>query len=125
MALRKITTLSQAQRDALPIAREKWLREGLSTSPAARDAVRRAVAGMYAEIGEPRPMLFWVDSPGAGAFGSMIVSAWMRSVGGGSELCSRLDERLLRQLYRELESQVNSQLDTQLVLELIVGLVAE
>ncbi|MEU1686854.1 DUF6745 domain-containing protein [Micromonospora sp. NPDC005707] len=43
--------------------RDGWLRSALSTEPADRDRAERALTGLYARLGRPRPRFHWVASP--------------------------------------------------------------
>ncbi|WP_459963083.1 DUF6745 domain-containing protein [Nocardia sp. IFM 10818] len=47
--------------------RDEWLRIGLSTEPADRDAAEHAVTELYRLLGEPPPEFVWVPSPTAAA----------------------------------------------------------
>lgn len=43
--------------------RQEWLGHALSAEPADRVAAERAITGIYARVGRPRPRIEWVDSP--------------------------------------------------------------
>jgi hypothetical protein len=43
--------------------RREWLRHGLCTEPADRDAAERGIAGIYARLRRVRPRFVWVESP--------------------------------------------------------------
>jgi hypothetical protein len=113
-----ITKVSDAQMALLPLAREEWLRVGLSTDRADRARSERAVLAMYDEISAPRPAVIWMDSPMSGALGAELTSALLREIssrrGSGDQLGVQLWGQLWGHLWGQLEVQLQGQLGVQL-----------
>jgi hypothetical protein len=113
-----ITKVSDAQMALLPLAREEWLRVGLSTDRADRARSERAVLAMYDEISAPRPAVIWMDSPMSGALGAELTSALLREIssrrGSGDQLWGQLGGQLGDQLGGQLGGQLRDQLGGQL-----------
>jgi hypothetical protein len=111
----KITKVSRAKQAELPRAREDWMSAGRAASPADRGAATDAVRGLYAELGEPPPLVFWMDSPWRATLASAILHLALRRIAGGArDLHQQLDQQLDQQLYQQLGQQLDQQLGQQL-----------
>jgi hypothetical protein len=58
-----VERLSDEQVSRIHAIRDEWFAVGTSTAPADRPAAETAVNGLYAQLGEPPPMVVWADSP--------------------------------------------------------------
>ena len=71
--VKRLTKLTDAQRERMPQWADEWIKRGLSTEPADRAQVEAAIQRCYAYAGIPWPgPVIWVQSPLAGALAAMI-----------------------------------------------------
>ncbi|HEX4521064.1 MAG TPA: hypothetical protein VH063_15895, partial [Gaiellaceae bacterium] len=88
MTKKKIAQLTSEQEAALHESVASWLQTGRSTERCDREACEAAWTGMYAKLGERRPMVLWFDSPLA------CILAWGILSQLGSQLGSQLRSQL-------------------------------
>ena len=73
--MEKIEQLTPEEEALIPIVRDEWLKIGLATGPADREAAQAAIADAYHMAGlEPPTRWIWLGSPYAGCIGSSLTS---------------------------------------------------
>jgi len=65
--MKKVTSLTEEQKEAFPRYVEEWLGYGLCTQPADHPKAERAIHMMYAGAGLSAPDIIWAGSPLSGA----------------------------------------------------------
>jgi hypothetical protein len=122
-------TLTPAHLAVVRAERDRWLRIGLSTTPADRPAAEAAVRRAYQTAGLlPPSLVVWMDSPLGGCLATAIIGQLRAQFGGqfqghirdrlwgqlGDQLWDRLGFHLGRQLRDQLGDQLRDQLGRQL-----------
>jgi len=106
-------TLEPEHLAAVHAERDRWLRIGLSTTPADRPAAATAVAAAYATADlEPPGVVVWMDSPLGGGLADGALR-WLE-VKISRQLRDRLGGQLRGQLARQLHDQLGDRLWTRL-----------
>jgi hypothetical protein len=70
----KIEQLTPAEQALIPIVQDEWLKIGLATGPADREAVQAAITDAYRMVGHAPPSIWiWLGSPWAGCIGAWLL----------------------------------------------------
>jgi hypothetical protein len=97
--------------------RDRWLRIGLSTTPADRPAAEAAVRRAYQAAGlQPPSVVVWLDSPLGGCLATAVIRQLRDQL--WCQLRDQLDAQLVGQLEGQLEGQLWCQLRDQLDVQL-------
>ena len=103
----KIRELTPEQWRRIELARDEWLRVGLSTERADRATTERSITELYRRLGTAPPRFLWWQSPLAACVLTPIYLALTRSDG---QLYGQLDGQLDGQLAGQLRGQLDGQL---------------
>ncbi|MEM1169964.1 MAG: DUF6745 domain-containing protein [Cyanobacteria bacterium P01_H01_bin.35] len=106
----KIENLTTEQKSLIPIYREKWRKNIMSTNPIDRERATTAVNTVYSAMGKKKPEILFLSSP----------DAIKEIVGTRSpqRLVQMLGAPLLSSLQIELSEKLESQIDDELWLKL-------
>ena len=112
----RVETLTPAQWADMRAYRDSVLASVRSPGPVDRGRVEAAVSACYAHIGEPAPVIVWVDGPTAvpmaGSMLSQLGDQLSNQLSG--QLWGQLGDQLWDQLWDQLRDQLSNQLWGQL-----------
>ena len=119
--MRRIEKLTAGQESLLPAVRDEWLRHGLSTAPADKQAAEAGIRAAYQAAGlQPPLFIIWLASPWAGVIAQavapeIILELFDSQVDSqvASQVRSQVASQVYSQVYSQVASQVASQVDSQ------------
>ena len=108
--MRRIEKLTAGQESLLPAVRDEWLRHGLSTAPADKQAAEAGIRAAYEAAGlQPPLFIIWLASPWAGVIAQAVAPEIILEL-LSSQVRSQVDSQVDSQVYSQVASQVYSRL---------------
>jgi len=119
----KIENLTTEQKALIPIYREKWRKNIVSTNPINREKAKAAVNAVYSAMGKKKPEILFLSSPDAikEIVGSRSPQRLVQTLGAPllSSLQIELSEKLESQIDNELWQQLENDLPNEQLLRLM------